>query len=97
MSRSYKKFAYCSDGENGRATSGKKFANKKVRKAKFNELPKKGKGYKKIYPQYDIRDDTCHWTWKEALKDYNTKSWRKKYYPTEKEFYIFWYKTMKAK
>ena len=98
MSRSYKKYAYCSDGENGRAKSGKKFANKKVRRTKFNELPKKGKSYKKVYPQWDIRDYKFYWTWEEALKDYrNNFEYYKKYYPTEKEFYSHWYQMMKAK
>jgi len=97
MSRSYKKFTYCSDGENGGATSGKKFANKKVRKAKLDELPKKGKGYKKIYPQYDIRDYISYWTWEEALADFRKNpEWYKKC-KTEKDFYKYWYKMMKAK
>lgn len=97
MSRSYKKFPHYSDGENGGARFGKKFANKKVRRTKFDELPKKGKGYKKFYEQWDIRDFTSHWTWEEAITDYRSNPDLYRKCKTEKDFYRYWYKLMKAK
>ena len=97
MSRSYKKFPFCSDGDGGNAKTGKKFANRKVRRAELESLPRKGNYYKKIYEQWEIRDWSSRWTWAEARKSYeNSPHWQKKF-STLKEFYIYWFKTMMAK
>jgi len=52
MSRSYKKNPIIKDGRSGR--TGKKFANKKVRRYK-GEIQDR-KAYKKLYESWDIHD-----------------------------------------
>ena len=97
MSRSRRHTPISKDNQRGGAKKGKRFANKKVRHAKFEDLPRKGKQYKKLYCSYDIHDWISRWTWEEALQWYNLKkedSWIKKEYPTQKDFYHYWYKTM---
>jgi len=61
MSRSYKKHPVCTDGSPNTTQEMKKFANKKVRNTDFDELPLKGKGYKKVFETYDIHD------WKDRM------------------------------
>lgn len=95
MSRSYKKQPYNCDGNSAR--SGKKFANKKVRQLDIEALPPKGNAYKKVYEQYDIRDWIYRWTWEEALAWYRKHPEQYSKYPTEKDFYRYWYKIMRAK
>ena len=94
MSRSYRKEPIVTDST--MAKSGKKFANKKVRRTDFDELPTKGSGYKKVYEQYEIRDYKFFWTWEEILQDYRNDP-DKYSFETEKELYAYWYKTYKAK
>jgi len=95
MSRSYKKHPWNADGNY--AKSGKKFAQKKVRHLDIDYLPPKGNTYKKVYEQYDIRDWVYRWTWEEALKWYRQHPDQYKEYPTEKDFYHYWFRLMKAK
>jgi hypothetical protein len=95
MSRSYKKHPWNADGNY--AKSGKKFAAKKVRNLDIDYLPPKGNAYKKIYEQYDIRDWVYRWTWEEALRWYRQHPDQYKEYPTEKDFYRYWFRLMKAK
>lgn len=95
MSRSYKKNPVVTDDT--MAKSGKKFANKKVRRTDFDELPIKGSGYKKVYEQYEIRDYKFYWTWEELLRHYHEHPEIYSEYKTEEELYAYWYKTYKAK
>ena len=71
MSRSYKKHPFCTDGSPHTTQESKKFANKKVRNTNFEDLPVKGKGYKKVYESYDIHD------WKDRM---TKEEWIKAYY-----------------
>lgn len=56
MSRSYKKSPVFTDGSAGSTKRSKRFANKKVRHTDFDDLPRKGNGYKKVFESYDIHD-----------------------------------------
>ena len=66
MSRSYKKTPVVKDNFGGK--TGKRLANKKVRKLK-NELFKGGE-YKKVYESWDINDYISYYTLEEAIKDW---------------------------
>jgi len=94
MSRSYKHNPYNTDGSMRKF--GKKFANDKVRNSDFDEIGSRG-SYKKAYEQYDIADWVYRWTWEEALEHYRQNPDKYKKYPTEKDFYRYWYKLMRAK
>jgi len=98
MSRSRKHTPIVKD--NSRCSKkAKRAANRKVRRSNIDDLPQKGCGYKKYYCQYDIHDFISYWTWEAALTWYRTTSdsYIKKKFPTEKEFYVHWYKDMIAK
>ena len=72
----------------------KKYANKKVRRHKY-DLPLKGNGYKKLYESYDIIDWINYWSWSEAREQWETadeNSWLKKHHPTLQEYYNYWRK-----
>ena len=56
MSRSYKKHPVWTDGSPHTTKEMKRFANKAVRHAGFDEIPLKGKGYKKKFESWDIHD-----------------------------------------
>lgn len=74
MSRSYKKnpiWKCCGDTK-----WGKRQANHKVRRCKYNDIPLRGKGYKKLYESWDIVDYIMRWTWKDCLR-----WWKKGLYP----------------
>ena len=70
MSRSYKKSPVYTDGSARGTKISKRFANKKVRNTNFDDLPKKGKGYKKCFESYDIHDFISYYTEKECIKDW---------------------------
>lgn len=64
MSRSVKKHPVVKDGDSG--VFGKKLANKKVRRTE--DVPMKGKGYRKIFESWDIHDYVNRWTKEEAIE-----------------------------
>lgn len=92
MSRSYRKQPWNKDHNK----FGKKSANRKVRRKKF-DLPAKGSGYKKYFCQYDICDGKYRRSWSELVRWWERDSWMKKRYPTLKELYHYWWKIYKAK
>ena len=96
MSRSYKKNPICNDGTAGGTKEQKRFANKKVRRTSFEDLPLVGRSYRKVFCSYDIHDYVFRQTWQEALEDYRRDEWLQQRY-TEKEFYRRWYKYYKRK
>ena len=98
MSRSYRKHPILKDNGNS-AKSMKRYANKKVRHLDLEELPKKGRLFRRFFPQYDIHDWICYWPWSEAKKSWETQpdSWYRRTYPTLEEFFIYWVKCMKCK
>lgn len=76
MSRSYKKTPVCKDGNDSKK-SGKKIANKKVRKNP--ELRGKSNLFKKAYESWNICDFRLY---EECEKDFDTKAlnfWKKWY------------------
>ena len=95
MSRSYRKHPVSTDHES--AKSSKKYANRRVRNLDIDTPSLNRASYKKLYEQYDIHDWKNRWTWEEALKWYHQNKEQYKEYPTEKEFYRYWYKQMKMK
>ena len=98
MSRSYKRNPVCTDGKPHSTQESKKFANKRVRNTDFDDLPRKGKGYKKVYESYDIHDWRNRWTEEEAKKDWERS--RKRHYwfnKTFKEYMNYWAKCCKRK
>lgn len=96
MSRSYKKNPVYTDGRNGQKKA-KRRANHIVRQANIEELPLKGNAYKKMSESWEIHDYISRWTWEEALDWYNKHPDQYSEYPTEKEFYRYWYKISKMK
>lgn len=99
MSRSYKRHPVCTDGSPNTTQEMKKFANKKVRNTDFDELPLKGKGYKKVFETYDIHDQKDRMTREEWIEAYyRTGKW---YSPAEKytleEWLNEWDKDFKRK
>lgn len=98
MSRSYKHYPCVKDKSCSR--SGKKFANRSIRRMK--NVPNGG-GYKKLKESYDI----CDWAFYETYKDY--KRWynrslnmdmllgREPDIKTEKELFYEWFRTYKRK
>ena len=89
MSRSYKHNPFCTDRPHG-AKYWKRLANHKVRRSK--EIPK-GKGYRKIYESWEIRDwayresyyDAVAWYDKVTAEGYPYDYWIKKW-PTLKDY-----------
>ena len=76
MSRSYKKTPVCKDG-NASKKSGKKMANRKIRKAA--DLGGKSNLYKKEFESWDIRDYRIYEECKTDLNDEDLNFWRKWY------------------
>ena len=96
MSRSYKKSPVSKAPAN---KYSKKYANKKARDAK-NDLPKKGKSYKKCYESYDISDWRFRQTRQEAIKEYKSAkedSWLRYRFKTLKDYLKYWEKCFKRK
>lgn len=77
MSRSYKRSPIVTDGSPHTTKESKKFANKRVRNTDFEDLPTKGKSYKKYYETYDIHDYKERQTKEEAIKDWESKKKQK--------------------
>lgn len=93
MSRSWKKHPYCTDGRPGSTKESKKFANKKVRNTDLEELPSKGKGYRKVSETYDIHDWINRWTKEEAIENWEKAKegtyWKNK---TFEDYMNYWEK-----
>lgn len=70
MSRSYKKHPITKDG-NRSSKKDKQIANKRIRRNYKNDLPTKGKGFKKFYNSWEINDYVCYWSKEEAIKNWN--------------------------
>lgn len=70
MSRSYKKHPVSKDG-NKSSKKAKQIANKRIRRNYKNELPIKGKGFRKFYNSWEINDYIAYWSKEEAIKDWN--------------------------
>lgn len=75
MSRSIKKNPVVKDGDSG--TFGKKLANKKVRRT--DDVPMKGKGYRKVFNSWEIHDYSSRWTKEEAIEMWREEE-RDRYY-----------------
>ena len=97
MSRSYKRNPIYTDGSAGGTKRQKRFANKKVRRTPFEDLPLVGKAYRKVFCSYDIHDFISWWTWKDALKWWDTSERAREIYPTQKDLYRYWLKICKRK
>lgn len=102
MSRSYKKTPIVKDNIGGK--TGKRFANKKVRRLK-NELFKR-KEYKKAYESWDINDYISYYTLEEAIKDWYKEekenfprelAWRHNEFKTLEKWIQHWKKMMLGK
>ena len=94
MSRSYKKHPRVKDSAN---KFMKKYANKKVRRAK--DIPS-GKAYRKVFESWAISDWNWIWTKREAEKDWfsaDEDSWIRKHFETLEEYLIYWEKCAKRK
>ena len=96
MSRSYKKFPYA-----GRKDKGlKKYANRKFRKDKFNDL--QHNAYKKHYETYNICDYKSveysfdRW-WQSELEFWYRFGYRRYPFPNKEEEYQKWYRYYKMK
>lgn len=97
MSRSFKRTPRCGDQKD---KDFKKYANRKIRRDKFNNL--QHKSYKKNFCSYDICDyetvgETFEEYWRSCLNSWH--QWRYKYdpYPNRLTAYREWYKWYKAK
>lgn len=77
ISRSYKHNPVYTDGHAGSTKESKRFANKKVRHTDFDELPRKGNGYKKVFESYDIHDYISYYTKQQWIDHYEKR--RKEY------------------
>lgn len=97
MSRSYKKSPWYTDGGAGGPKSSKREANKKIRHLDFDELPMKGKTFKKYYCSYDIHDYKSLWTYNEAVKDWESKECYHDRYDSFDEYIKHWAKFYKRK
>lgn len=94
MSRSFKKYPVCKDGESG--YPGKNFANRRVRR--FEGDLSSGGAYKKLFCPYDIHDQWSMNTWEEWIARewrFYTEGrvfgwWRSAEMPDEKEEYRRW-------
>jgi len=93
MSRSVKKHPVCTDGRPGTTKRSKRCANKRVRNVDFEELPTKGKGYRKVFETYDIHDWINRWTKEEAIKDWE-KAKERRYWEgkTFRDYINYWEK-----
>lgn len=68
MSKSYKKTPIVKD--HGTGNSGKRFANKSVRR--YADIIPNGKGYKKIFCSYDIHDYVSRYTYEEHKQKFES-------------------------
>lgn len=101
MSRSYKKHLRTKDSAN---KNMKRFANKKVRTNQDN-LPSKGKSFKKIFESWEISD----WNWyrskREAIEEWEEEesphyiglAWRHERFKTFEKWLQYWEKSIKRK
>ena len=102
MSRSYRKNPIIKD--NGKSKKEmKSLANRKVRR-KLNDPDfniADGKAYKKEFESWDIADFISRWTKEDAIKEYESKSkkyrWFKEEWPTLEDYLNYWEKTMHRK
>ncbi len=101
MSRSYKKHPRAKDSAN---KFMKKFANKKVR-TNLEELPSKGKSFKKVFESWEISDWNWHWSREEAIKEWEAEEaphysgvrWRHERFKTLEKWLQYWEKSIKRK
>jgi len=101
MSRSYKKHPRAKDTA---SKNMKKFANKKVR-ANQDNLPSKGKSFKKIFESWEISDWNWHWSKREAIEEweeeesphYTGLAWRHERFKTFEKWLQYWEKSIKRK
>lgn len=75
MSRSYKKHGEMVKQQNTRGM--KKCANRHVRRH-IDELPQKGKAYKKLFSSWEICDYKWIWTKRDAIRE-----WYEAHYPSD--------------
>ena len=102
MSKSYRKNPIVKD--NGKSKKEmKSLANRKVRR-KLNDPAfniADGKAYKKEFESWDIADFISRWTKEDAIKEYESKSkkyrWFKEEWPTLDDYLNYWEKTMHRK
>lgn len=102
MSKSYRKNPIVKD--NGKSKKEmKSLANRKVRR-KLNDPDfniADGKAYKKEFESWDIADFISRWTKEDAIKEYESKSkkyrWFKEEWPTLDDYLNYWEKTMHRK
>lgn len=102
MSKSYRKNPIVKD--NGKSKKEmKSLANRKVRR-KLNDPDfniADGKAYKKEFESWDIADFISRWTKEDAIKEYESKSkkyrWFKEEWPTLEDYLNYWEKTMHRK
>ena len=102
MSRSYRKNPIIKD--NGKSKKEmKSLANRKVRR-KLNDSDfniSNGNAYKKEFESWDIADFISRWTKEDAIKEYESKSkkyrWFKEEWPTLEDYLNYWEKTMHRK
>lgn len=102
MGKSYRKNPIVKD--NGKSKKEmKSLANRKVRR-KLNDPDfniADGKAYKKEFESWDIADFISRWTKEDAIKEYENKSkkyrWFKEEWPTLEDYLNYWEKTMHRK
>ena len=102
MSKSYRKNPIVKD--NGKSKKEmKSLANRKVRR-KLNDPDfniADGKAYKKEFESWDIADFISRWTKEDAIKEYESKSkkyrWFKEEWPTLDDYLNYGEKTMHRK
>lgn len=94
MSRSYKKYPYCTDNGSHRVFA-KRQANKKVRK--YKKKIQNGGSFKHLYCSWEICDWKIRYSWETARAEYENKNFLKYFYPTPKEYYRHWIKIYKNK
>ena len=102
MGKSYRKNPIVKD--NGKSKKEmKSLANRKVRR-KLNDPDfniADGKAYKKEFESWDIADFISRWTKEDAIKEYESKSkkyrWFKEEWPTLDDYLNYWEKTMHRK
>ena len=92
MSRSYKKNPYYTDSVCGGTKKRKQMANRKVRHS--DDIPPHS-GYKKLYCSWAIRDYVQRLPWEKAKEEWEINL--KRFYPSFKEFYLYWLKCYKLK
>lgn len=94
MSRSFKKHAWTKDPND---KFMKRYANKKVRRAK--NVPSGG-AYKKLFCSYDISDFKWLWTRQDAIREYNEglcSEYLRDRFTTLEEYLKYWEKCVRRK